>query len=284
MTPDKSFPLSKSHGIINSFIAAPDLNIHSGKYPFKSFEFPLEEIPDEEFHFPKHSVLGMQAEACFEAYLTHSTRYKLLAANLQIYSSGSSKKPNEKKTLGELDYIVKNLETQRTVHIELACKFYLYDDDEEGCEEKKWIGPNRKDCLYDKLEKIKRKQFPLLHKKETVERLKALDIEIPTVQKLCLKAFLFLPKSMDRQVLSKNFKDCMVGFWKRYSELNESNSTARYAVPRKKEWLLPKETIENWQSFSEVKKEIDLQIQNKNSPLVYKKIGDKITCFFVVWW
>ena len=270
--------------ILNSFINAPTLKVCSREYPFENFTFQGVKISDIGFHLPKDSVLGMQAEACFEAFLTHSTRYKLLAANLQIYSSGSSKRPNEKKTLGELDYIVKDLETRRTVHIELACKFYLYDDNEEGCEEKKWIGPNRKDSLYDKLEKIKRKQFLLLQHKETVKRLNALRIEMPTEQQLCLKAFLFLPKGMDKMALPKNFQECIIGSWLKPSEFLEVDTTALYAVLPKNEWLFPLEKIENFVSFSEAKEKIGQEIENKISPLVVRKHGEKLERFFVVWW
>ena len=117
----------------------------------------------------------MQAEACFEAYLKASSKFELLAANLQIHS--------EKETLGELDYIVRNLETEKIVHIELACKFYLYDENAGELEEQKWIGPNRKDSLFDKLEKVKRKQFPLLYTTETLQKLTALGIARPSFQR-----------------------------------------------------------------------------------------------------
>ena len=64
-------------------------------------------------------MLGKQAETCFEFLLKQSKRYQLLAANIQIQG--------EIKTLGELDYLVFDSETSKTLHIELACKFYLFD-------------------------------------------------------------------------------------------------------------------------------------------------------------
>jgi hypothetical protein len=95
----------------------------------------------------------MQAEACFEAYLKQSKYFELLAANLQIHG--------EKETLGELDYIALNLKTDEVVHIELACKFYLYNEARGNTEAQKWIGPNRKDSLYEKLEKVKHKKVSI---------------------------------------------------------------------------------------------------------------------------
>ena len=223
-----------------------------------------------------NSVLGMQAESCFKAYLKQSKYFKLLVANLQIHG--------EKETLGELDYIVRNLKTKQVAHIELACKFYLYDEDAGSTEEEKWIGPNRKDRLYDKLEKVKLKQFPLLRKTETIEKLKELEIDIPTLQQLCLKAFLFLPKKMESTSFPSNYAACVVGYWIKHRDFVEEETNTLYAIPSKKEWLLPMETIETWYSFSEVKKEIEMQIEIKKSPLVYKKTSHNMERFFVVWW
>ncbi len=225
----------------------------------------------------------MQAEACFEAYLTRSKNYKLLAANVQIQG--------ETETLGELDYIVKNLNTNRIIHIELACKFYLYDVDTGTLEEERWIGPNRKDSLYDKLEKIKLKQFPLLFKNETIEKLKALNVEIPTTQELCLKAFLFLPKpslpigrDLKRSSLPTNYANCIAGHWINLNDFSQEDKSALYAIPSKKEWFLPLESITEWYSYSEIQERIAEQLQNRKSPLIYKRTLQEIERFFVVWW
>ena len=261
---------------LQHFINAPDLKINSEKYPFENFEFLDERLSETEFQFPKNSVLGMQAEACFEGYIKQSNIFELLIANLQI--------TDDKETIGELDYIVKDLIKKEIIHIELACKFYLYDVNAGVIEEEKWIGPNRKDRLSDKLGKIKMKQFPLLRKTETIKKLEELEVEIPTSQELCLKAFLFLPKKMKSNTLATNFANCVVGHWIKHKEFNEEDKTALYAIPNKKEWLLPIEKIKTSRSFSEIQKLINLQIQNKKSPLIYKKTPDKLERFFVVWW
>ncbi len=217
----------------------------------------------------------MQAEAFFKAYLKQSKKFELLTANLQIHG--------EKETLGELDYLVRNLKSDEVIHIELACKFYLYDVDAGFSEEEKWIGPNRKDSLFEKLEKLKLKQFPLLHKKETIQKLETLGIKIPSSQKLCLKAFLFLPKEINPESFSKNIQNCIVGHYMKFTDLT-GDTTARYAVPSKKEWLLPESWITEWYSFSEIKQIIKEQLKLKKSPLVYKKTPHTMERFFIVWW
>lgn len=217
----------------------------------------------------------MQAESCFEAYLKQSSNFQLLAANLQIHGV--------KKTLGELDYIVRNLKTEKTIHIELACKFYLYDENAGTTEEEKWIGPNRKDSLFDKLEKVKLKQFPLLHLKATLQKLTELGIPQPASQQLCLKAFLFLPKKLSAELFPKHFQDCIVGYYIKPKDFEEDKE-ARYAIPTKKEWLLPTESITQWYSFAEIKKTIDAQLKMNKAPLIYKKTPHKMERFFVIWW
>ncbi|MDN3724661.1 DUF1853 family protein [Aequorivita sp. SDUM287046] len=261
--------------ILKTVVNAPDLRINSELYPFETFEFSNEQVNASNFTFPSNSVMGMQAEACFEAYLKQSENFELLAANLQINDG--------KKTLGELDYIVKDLAAKRIVHIELACKFYLYDEIENASEAEHWIGPNRKDSLFYKLEKIKTKQFPLLHEAETIKKLQQLNIEKPTVQKLCLKAFLFLPKKIKPDFLPKYIQDCIVGYYIKRQDFTVVKN-ARYAMPSKKEWLLPIEEITDWYGYSEIKSMLEAQLKMNKSPLIYQKTPHEIERFFVVWW
>ncbi|WP_407650175.1 DUF1853 family protein [Aequorivita echinoideorum] len=229
----------------------------------------------EDFKFPSYSVLGIQAEACFKAYLQQSPYFEVLASNLQIQG--------ETETLGELDYIVKNLITKENIHIELACKFYLYDENRSKIEEQKWIGPNQKDTLFEKLEKLKSKQFPLLYASETTKTLNEMEIEIPSKQQLCLKAFLFIPKDSNQKSFPKNYRNCIVGHYLKWEEFSEEKQ-AKYYLPSKKEWLLPENSIHNWQSFSEIGKQVEEQIRIKKSPLVYEKTQNNVERFFVVWW
>jgi len=262
--------------ILNSFISAPELKLNSETYPFLNFSFYKEEIAESEFIFPKNSIIGLQAEACFEAFLKNSKHYRLLASNLQIQG--------EKGTIGELDYIVQNQATDEVVHIELSCKFYLYDNKITTSEESKWIGPNRKDSLYDKLEKLKSKQFPLIRALDTIKTLDEINIPIPISQQLCLKVFLFVQKKANLNNFSNNYKNCIVGYWIKHIDFDREDKDAFFAIPCKKQWLLPKKQITTWLSYNEVKEEIERQIKLKKSPLVYKKTEQQIEQFFVVWW
>lgn len=222
-------------------------------------------------------MLGKQAECCFDYYLRESMRYDLIVANLQIQGAD--------RTIGELDYIVFDKQKDRTLHIELACKFYLYDPSILNGPEANWIGPNRKDTLAEKLDKLVDRQFPLLFNDITRGKLEELDISVNSIeQQLCLKAFLFTPKGHQNNDLSENIKDCISGYWISFFDFISEDKDGLYAVPKKKEWLLPMEKIEKWEVFSEVKSAIERDMSNQKSPLIYKKTKDKIERFFVVWW
>ncbi len=270
--------MDKSLKILQHFLALPNLEITSEAYAFRYFKISEESVQNASFLFPKHLVLGMQAEACFQAYLEGSRNHRLLAANIQIQGA--------EQTLGELDFLIKDENTRNTIHIELACKFYLYDPQAGTLELEKWIGPNRRDSLFEKLEKVKTKQFPLLHRRETLEILEQLDIFPPISQQLCLKAQLFVPQSLDVDTLPENFRPCVVGHYVNLDTFlkKEKDNSARFALPTKKEWLLPQDLISNWRVFSAIEQEIQLQIKNKKSPLVYKKTNHGLERFFVVWW
>tara|TARA_B110000211_G_scaffold42925_1_gene44812 strand:- start:109 stop:924 length:816 start_codon:yes stop_codon:yes gene_type:complete len=264
--------------LLDNFLKAPDFVISSEEYGFIPFQIsPFKTTPKEPFTFPYNIIIGKQAEYCFAYYLKHSKRYNLIASNIQINGAA--------ETIGELDYLVFDSKTKATLHVELACKFYLFDSNSDEPITNNWIGPNRKDRLKKKLDKLKLKQFPLIRRKETQGILKELQIDVNTIkQQLCLKAFLFLRKGTSRHEFSKNYQACIVGYWLPYSEFICEDETALYAVPKKKEWLLPTEHIQEWFGFSDVKTILKTQIENNQSVLVYKKVGSQTVQFFVVWW
>lgn len=264
--------------LLNNFLNAPDLLINSEEYDFAPFQFSQHEMVNKEtFVFPHEIIIGKQAEFCFAYYLKHSRRYELIASNIQI--NGKT------ETIGEIDYLVFDSKTQATLHVELACKFYLFNSSLNASEMNEWIGPNRKDSLKTKLDKLKVKQFPLIRRKETQVSLKALKIDVNTIkQQLCLKAFLFLRKGSQVNKFSENYQECIVGYWLPFAEFTSEDKTALYAIPKKREWLLPIENSETWFSFDEVKTILKIQIENNQSVLVYKKIGSDTIRFFVVWW
>ena len=119
---------------------------------------------------PKKLRLGHQVEHIYLQLLKASNKYKVLAHSIQLIEY--------KRTLGELDFIIKSLVTDEIIHVELAYKFYLIDytidDVVEGL-----VGPNRGDAFTYKLDKTKNKQLPLLYSGAAKARL---DIDVYKVK------------------------------------------------------------------------------------------------------
>ena len=221
-------------------------------------------------------MLGRQAEAIFESIISASKTYKLLAANIQIQSPS--------KTIGELDYLLQDTKTKSQFHVELSCKFYLFDPRCLGSFEQQWIGPNKKDSLHKKITKLQEKQFPLLFDKHTIQPLRDIGFKpLKANQKCYLQASLYLPIGFAVQKLPKAYQKCVVGFWVYYHQL-VLKSHYSYALVEKKQWLQPPNTITNWCNANEIRNKILIALENKKAPHVYRKSGAAIEKFFVVWW
>ena len=249
------------------------MDLFSNTFNFKKFQLP--EGIEKKLLLPD-IILGKQAEVIFEHILTTTQVYTLLTANKQIQGAT--------ETLGELDYLVEHTQTRKQLHIEIACKFYLFDNENHSTFEGKWIGPNRKDTLLDKITKLKNKQFPLLRHPNTQKMLQSIGFNSKEAEQ-CYYLFssLYIPKDYDITLLPKNYQNCIVGYWVNHTKLTLDNKCL-YAMPNKKEWLLPAENITSWYSAINIAPKISEMIQNKRAPQLYKKKGTQIEKFFVVWW
>ncbi|MDT0556757.1 DUF1853 family protein [Patiriisocius hiemis] len=261
---------------LQHFILNPSLDLSKFENSlFSSFIFSEENIRQSTINIPENFMLGKQAEFLFESYLNVSKRYNIIASNIQIQGAT--------ETLGEIDYLVKDTLLHKTLHIELACKFYLFDGSQKD-RFAKWIGPNRKDSLQEKVDKLTTKQFPILYKDETKPVLDKYGLNSSGIeQQLCLKAFLFIPEELKKDGFTSAFQKCIVGYWVNYNVL-QLESNASYYIPSKREWLQPIASIKHWLDAKNAQKTISQSISEKRSPLVYKKTAQNVEQFFVVWW
>jgi len=266
------------------FLATPPLWFKNDLFDLPQFEFPPvpilseETIKSESPSLLTNFVLGKRAESFFELVLNHSDRYLVIASNIQI--------KQKKITLGEIDFLVEDLTKNRQVHIELVSKFYVYDPSFEK-ELERWIGPNRKDTLLQKTEKLKLKQFPLLYKAATAPYLSELNLKPEKLQQeVCFKANLFIPKNLKNKEFELINKECISGFWVHSEEFTETDyGRFQFLAPRKQDWSIDPKHGENWVSYSEIKENITELIPQKKSPLIWiKKNRQQFERLFVVWW
>lgn len=127
--------------------------------------------------------LGRHAESLLHFALERVSGLRLVAFNLPVRRAGG----HGVQTLGELDFVWRDLASGQIVHWEMAAKFYLLVPPDEGRGDgagngkgngpdageavaspwlRNFVGPNLVDRLSDKLQHIVQRQLPLSHTPE----------------------------------------------------------------------------------------------------------------------
>ncbi|MDH7447153.1 DUF1853 family protein [Aquimarina sp. 2201CG14-23] len=237
-------------------------------------------IPNDlHINISDNEVLGKRIEHFFEYYLLKNKHYNIILKSLQIFKN--------KITIGELDFLIEDKRQQSVLHIELIYKFYLYNPKTSETELERWIGPNQKDSLLEKVNKLKEKQLPLLYRKETILALEELGLHCNNItQQICFFGNLFLPLSyLHTPILHLN-KDCIQGFWIHSEEFTtEKYSALLFYIPQKKDWIVHPKNNKVWLSFEAISKQLKTSLSKKKSPLLWIKSNeDSFSKCFIVWW
>ncbi|BAO77306.1 DUF1853 family protein [Winogradskyella sp. PG-2] len=233
------------------------------------------EIIDNSDKF-KNKRLGKLVEEFVNHQIKQESAYTWICNNLQIQEG--------KQTVGEIDalYYFKDL----PIHIEIVYKFYLYDTLKTYKSPLAyWIGPNRKDSLLYKLDKLHNKQLPLLHHKSTKAYLDNYNLKAKTIaQKLCFKAQLFLPHnnlSIDIKPLNPG---CIIGYHITFNKI-EVLKNYEFYFPEKLDWLVIPHLNVNWISYNLAIELIKNKINDRRSPLVWiKNNKDNLYKYFITFW
>ena len=262
---------------LSAFLNTPSLFLDdkiSAYKPFHTSKKATAQPPDSENY-----VFGKRMEEFLEFYFEQSNQYRVLAKSLQINK--------EKITIGELDFIIEDNTQQKLIHIELVSKFYLYDPAIHE-ELNRWIGPNKKDSLIQKLDKLQKKQLPLLFNPCTKVELQKFEIEPKTVeQQLCFKAQLYIPYQFETKLIKPIVNiDCIAGFWIRPEQLHRPEfQDAKFNIPIKNDWYCRPNKEAEWEELSSISTKLDKLHKMKKSPLVWvNKSGSIFEKCFIVWW
>lgn len=173
--------------------------------------------------------LGHRFETLLSIWFINNPRYQILQQNLAIQTKTG--------TLGEFDFIIKDLLTNKVQHWEVACKFYLGLPNTKNIEN--WHGPMLKDRLAIKYKKLQTHQSHLSFKAESIKILSELDIKID--QHICLmKGRLFYPLShnhYDKPTLVSSTH--LHGWWAKPNSFirNKKRSNYRWKPLSKQQWL-----------------------------------------------
>lgn len=260
------------------FLNTPPL-WHNEQFAIQQFEFP--EIDLKAFQpkaIPSKMRLGHQMEFVFKQLIEYCPKYEVLLHNLPVKSGN--------RTIGEIDFILKDVQTGELIHIELTYKFYIIDP-EISEPMHQLVGPNKRDMFFTKMEKIKNQQFELLHSEEGAKALADNTIDHNKItHQTCFKAQLFEPygsKPINIRPLNTN---CIAGFWLRFDDFNsEAFKKHQFFIPNKSQWVIEPHLTVDWTPHFETLVEINLSMLKENALMVWmKKSKTEFDKFFITWW
>jgi hypothetical protein len=255
------------------------LKTNSLDFPITGFQtFDLSALKlttDLEFQLPTNVRLGHLVEKVISELIKSSTNYKVLYENTQIIE--------DKKTIGEIDFIMEDESKIQIIHMELAYKFYLFDPNISSEPINNWIGPNRNDSLKEKLEKLKTKQFPLLYHNCAKSQFNTIEID-EVSQSLCFLVSLFIPYEYKAN-FSPIYEKAIKGYYLNMETfISHDNPAKTYYIPVKKEWGMDPSENEIWTTFNGIEKHINTSIKEKQALLCWQKYKNSYLAFFIVWW
>lgn len=223
---------------------------------------------------PEGLRLGKRIEYFALSNLSQQSQIQVIANNIQIL--------RDKTTLGELDALL--MVNNQPIHLEIVYKFYLFDE-QTGAGLNAWIGPNRRDSLIEKLNRLKNHQLPLLYLPETVSFLNSLHLDVNHIkQRVLFKAQLFLPEHVKLTNFDGLNKDCIAGVYLHFEDIARFKSF-KWFLPSKMHWIVQPHTNVNWMSYTEARLKISTLINKQYAPMVWLKHpkGTIKTCF-IIWW
>jgi len=170
--------------------------------------------------------LGLRFESYIAYWIKISPNYQLLKQNIQIIEEGH--------TYGELDFIIKDIHTNKIIHLEVAVKFYLgmMLEGQSSPDPYHWFGTNTNDQLGKKVDHLKQHQTQLGEKYQGHLQKRH---EIQVDEKHCLlKGRLFYPMGSDIQPQDIN-QNHLRGRWVQTN--NQLLSNKRFVPIEKEYWL-----------------------------------------------
>ena len=275
---------NKFHNQFQGFLKMPNLFSGSQIFDIPSFETPILKPLDDSIldlqQLKKHKYLGKRAEYFMLAYLNQFNHYQPVYHSLQIQTDKST-------TLGELDFLFFDETRKEWIHLELVCKFYVFTDESETDNLEDWIGPNLKDRLGFKIQKLKTHQLQICKQDEAQQLLKTLNIDaIKVKSQICYKAKLFLPENLLGFKPSLVNPNCIKGKYYHFEKFKAFKySSDLFYIPEKVDWLCLPANNQKWYAFDKAEHILKSKLKEKRSQMLWRKTrDDEFFEEFVTWW
>ena len=192
---------------------------------------PLQQWLDQK----QSPLLGIYFESLLAFWLQHLPDIELLAQNLKVGQPGLQ--------LGEFDLLFRDLAQRQLIHWEVTVKFYL----RYGKADYQWLGPNPRDSLQRKLNKVFDRQ---LHLSDHPKAQQVLQRELGQHQltpQAFVKGYLFYPYDSDwqrpTQIPAGISTNHLKGWWCRHAEmpalLQTCSAENRWLLLPRLQWLSP---------------------------------------------
>ena len=192
--------------------------------------FHADELPELNFS----QKLGHLYEDALAYVLESTPNLDLTAQSVQVFN-------DDKITLGELDFILKDLIKDEYIHLELAVKFYLivYEDGQP-----RYPGPDPRDNWLNKLARMREHQLQFV-KSDFAQRclLEKYDISEVTTQHLVYGKLFDHYKSDQKPCPPAMHADCLRGTWMYLHEWEEESTAEQVAVVPKCLWPVAIENL-----------------------------------------
>ena len=137
--------------------------------------------------------LGIVFERLWQFFISADPQTELIASNLAVYEQA--------RTLGEFDLIYFCHRRNTPIHLELAVKFYLYTPHQNNHPFSCWLGPDSRDRLDIKVERLLQHQLPLAHTPQGRSALASLGVT-EFEQELTIQGVLFYPQDAESRASS----------------------------------------------------------------------------------
>ena len=179
--------------------------------------------------------VGAYFEQVVETSMHLASGWDVLGSNVPVR--------RERQTLGAFDLILRNPEGE-VEHWELAVKFYLGVPGAESMRD--WLGPNQRDTLHKKVERMRSHQLPLSRREEGKLALRTLGVEADPRRQGHLKGGLFLPAGKEESC-SVPAGGNIMGRWVESLEIEaclDQRKDSMWVKREKPNWLGPSRATE----------------------------------------